>query len=221
MTETTVQHYEISQELRLGSGTDLFDHVADCVCHFINEKQLTDNKISLGEYAKCHLFCPGTCQSSNRWIPRTVHQRNTQKWPTCVTHLVLLSGFTFSFPITHHSLRSGFLVNWTKSFKCMDVVGKDVVQLLNKSLIKKGCYNVNIKAILNDTTGDLKWNIFLVINTGVFVLFSHFINSTCVRVYGLGVSSENPINYVRFTLNRKIITTIESCNRTKYRYQSS
>ncbi|KAK6645117.1 hypothetical protein RUM43_001393 [Polyplax serrata] len=174
VTETTVQHYEISQELRLGSGTDLFDHVADCVCHFINEKQLTDNKISLGEYAKCHLCCPGTCQSSNRWIPRTVQQRNNQKWPASVTRLVLLSGFTFSFPITHHSLRSGFLVNWTKSFKCMDVVGKDVVQLLNKSLLKKGCYNVNIKAILNDTTGtlvmgaliDKKTSIGLIIGTG-------------------------------------------------------
>lgn len=63
------------------------------------------------------------------------------------------TGFTFSFPMVHHSIHSGILVNWTKSFKCTGVEGKDVVQLLNKALIKKGCYNVTVNAILNDTTG--------------------------------------------------------------------
>lgn len=64
-------------------------------------------------------------------------------------------GFTFSFPMAHHSLDSGYLVTWTKTFNCPDVVDKDVVDLLQKSLNKYGHNHIDVMAILNDTTGTL------------------------------------------------------------------
>lgn len=67
----------------------------------------------------------------------------------------LLLGFTFSFPMKQHSLDSGCLVTWTKSFNCPSVVGEDVVKLLKNSLTKIGRNNIDILAILNDTTGTL------------------------------------------------------------------
>lgn len=64
-------------------------------------------------------------------------------------------GFTFSFPMRQHSLDSGSLVTWTKSFNCPSVVGMDVVEKLRKSLLKCRRHNIEILAILNDTTGTL------------------------------------------------------------------
>lgn len=46
-------------------------------------------------------------------------------------------GFTFSFPLTQLGLTKGILVRWTKGFDCSGAVGNDVVQLLQKALIKK------------------------------------------------------------------------------------
>lgn len=64
-------------------------------------------------------------------------------------------GFTFSFPMKQHSLHSAELVTWTKSFNCPSVVGCDVVQLLQTSLMKHGMTNIEVLCILNDTTGTL------------------------------------------------------------------
>jgi hexokinase len=64
-------------------------------------------------------------------------------------------GFTFSFPMKHHGLDKGELVTWTKSFNCPNVVGKDVVHLLRESLKKHNIHNIDVVAILNDTTGTL------------------------------------------------------------------
>jgi len=46
-------------------------------------------------------------------------------------------GFTFSFPVQQTGVNSGFLIEWTKGFSSSDVVGKDVVELLNIALSKK------------------------------------------------------------------------------------
>lgn len=58
--------------------------------------------------------------------------------------------------MAQHSLKTGVLVNWTKSFNCPDVVGYDAVRLLNEALQRKGCKDVSVHAVLNDTTGKLK-----------------------------------------------------------------
>jgi hexokinase len=64
-------------------------------------------------------------------------------------------GFTFSFPMYQKSLNCGILVAWTKSFNCEGVVGEDTVKLLNEAIKRRGDLNVEVNAILNDTTGTL------------------------------------------------------------------
>lgn len=83
-------------------------------------------------------------------------------------------GFTFSFPMRQHSLDSGVLVTWTKSFNCRDVVGEDVVRMLRDALSRCGHNHIEVLAILNDTTGtvlqgariDPKTRIGIVVGTG-------------------------------------------------------
>ncbi|KAM7361430.1 hexokinase type 2-like [Cochliomyia hominivorax] len=104
--------YEIPEQLLVGPGTDLFDHIAECLAKFIK-----------------HL---GTDPDEE-----------------------LPLGFTFSFPLKQNGLDKGELVAWTKGFNCPGVVGRDVVELLREAIDRRGDINVDITAILNDTTGTL------------------------------------------------------------------
>ncbi|XP_063848049.1 hexokinase-2-like [Scylla paramamosain] len=70
-------------------------------------------------------------------------------------------GFTFSFPMTQKSLDVGILVSWTKSFNCSGVVGQDAVSMLNKAIHKRDNLNIDVNAILNDTTGTLVMGSYL------------------------------------------------------------
>ena len=87
---------------------------------------------------------------------------------------VLPLGFTFSFPCKQKGLASGELIKWTKGFTCSDVEGHDIVELLKKSILKRGDIQVHVTALLNDTTGCLmscawkhqKCRIGLIIGTG-------------------------------------------------------
>lgn len=64
-------------------------------------------------------------------------------------------GFTFSFPLTQVGLTKGLLAQWTKGFSCSGVVGEDVVRLLEEALARRGDVQIEVCAILNDTTGCL------------------------------------------------------------------
>lgn len=64
-------------------------------------------------------------------------------------------GFTFSFPLTQVGLTKGILAQWTKGFSCSDVQGEDVVRLLEEALERRGDIQIEVCAILNDTTGCL------------------------------------------------------------------
>ncbi|XP_055307753.1 hexokinase type 2-like [Sitodiplosis mosellana] len=68
-------------------------------------------------------------------------------------HLPL--GFTFSFPLRQLGLTRGLLAQWTKGFACSGVVGEDVVQLLRDAIARRGDVQIDVIAILNDTTGTL------------------------------------------------------------------
>ncbi|XP_050356905.1 hexokinase-1-like isoform X2 [Nymphalis io] len=63
-------------------------------------------------------------------------------------------GFTFSFPMKQHSISSGELITWTKSFKCGGMEGVDVAALLQRCLRARGL-RVTVQVLLNDTTGTL------------------------------------------------------------------
>lgn len=95
----------------LGSGEQLFDHIAECLANFMKEHSVYEEKLPLG--------------------------------------------FTFSFPLTQLGLTKGILARWTKGFNCSGVVGEDVVQLLKDAIARRGDVQIEICAILNDTTGTL------------------------------------------------------------------
>ncbi|XP_077182381.1 hexokinase-3 isoform X2 [Paroedura picta] len=83
-------------------------------------------------------------------------------------------GFTFSFPCNQLSLDKGILLRWTKGFKALGCVGKDVVQLLREAVKRQEHFDLNVVAIVNDTVGtmmscahtDPKCEIGLIIGTG-------------------------------------------------------
>ncbi|XP_042344724.1 hexokinase-2 [Plectropomus leopardus] len=105
------QIYAIPEHLMRGSGSELFDHIADCLANFMEKLGIKDKKLPLG--------------------------------------------FTFSFPCQQTKLDESVLMSWTKSFKASGVEGKDVVNLLRKSIKKRGDFDVDILAVINDTVGTM------------------------------------------------------------------
>ncbi|KAA8592945.1 hypothetical protein FQN60_018400 [Etheostoma spectabile] len=63
------------------------------------------------------------------------------------------------YAIPEHLMRGcgseAVLVSWTKAFKSNGVEGKDVVNLLRKSIKKRGDFDVDILAVINDTVGTM------------------------------------------------------------------
>ncbi|KAF7687187.1 hypothetical protein HF521_014415 [Silurus meridionalis] len=64
-------------------------------------------------------------------------------------------GFTFSFPCQQTKLDESILVSWTKGFKASGVEGRDVVGLLRKAIKKRGDFDIDIVAVINDTVGTM------------------------------------------------------------------
>uniref|UniRef100_A0A1A9WH76 Phosphotransferase n=1 Tax=Glossina brevipalpis TaxID=37001 RepID=A0A1A9WH76_9MUSC len=64
-------------------------------------------------------------------------------------------GFTFSFPMMQTSLKDGILLSWSKGFECAEVVGKNVVALLQEALSRRDNIHIKNIFILNDTTAVL------------------------------------------------------------------
>ncbi|VDM46800.1 unnamed protein product [Toxocara canis] len=64
-------------------------------------------------------------------------------------------GFVFSYPCELTSIRSARLLWWTKGFDIQDCLQKDVVKLLEEALDLSMLTNAKVKAIMNDTVGQL------------------------------------------------------------------
>ncbi|KAK1154424.1 hexokinase-2 isoform X1 [Acipenser oxyrinchus oxyrinchus] len=105
------QIYAIPEDLMRGSGTQLFDHIAECLANFLEKLEIKDKKLPLG--------------------------------------------FTFSFPCQQSKLDESILINWTKGFKSSGVEGRDVVALLRKAISKRGDFDIDILAVINDTVGTM------------------------------------------------------------------
>ncbi|NXG67352.1 HXK1 protein, partial [Hemiprocne comata] len=122
--------YNTPEDIMHGSGTRLFDHVAECLGDFMEKQQIKDKKLPVG--------------------------------------------FTFSFPCRQSKLDEGILITWTKRFKASGVEGADVVRLLNRAIKKRGDYDADIMAVVNDTVGtmmtcgfdDQRCEVGLIIGTG-------------------------------------------------------
>ncbi|XP_032870023.1 hexokinase-2-like [Amblyraja radiata] len=64
-------------------------------------------------------------------------------------------GFTFSFPCQQSKLDESILLTWTKGFKASGVEGQDVVGLLHKAIDRRGDFDIDIVAVVNDTVGTM------------------------------------------------------------------
>lgn len=118
------QKYRVSDSLKTGEATALFNYLADSVDAFLTTHATTG-------YAS-----PGDS-------PRAAANRK-------IVHL----GFTFSFPVEQSAIDSGKLLTWTKGFNVKNVVGQDVVKLLQDAFDRKHM-NVKCVALVNDTVGTL------------------------------------------------------------------
>ncbi|CAB1428484.1 unnamed protein product [Pleuronectes platessa] len=124
------QIYDTPEDIIHGSGTRLFDHVAECLGDFMEKQHIKDKKLPVG--------------------------------------------FTFSFPCQQTKLDEGYLITWTKRFKAGGVEGMDVVKLLTKAIKKRGDYEADIMAVVNDTVGtmmtcgfdDQRCEVGIIIGTG-------------------------------------------------------
>uniref|UniRef100_A0A8B9I0N6 hexokinase n=1 Tax=Astyanax mexicanus TaxID=7994 RepID=A0A8B9I0N6_ASTMX len=124
------QNYETPEDIIHGSGSRLFDHVAECLGDFMEKQKIKDKKLPVG--------------------------------------------FTFSFPCVQTKLDEAVLLTWTKRFKVNGVEGMDVVKLLNKAIKKRGDYDADIMAVVNDTVGtmmtcgfdDQRCEVGIIIGTG-------------------------------------------------------
>ncbi|KAG8202144.1 hypothetical protein JTE90_010503 [Oedothorax gibbosus] len=127
--------FGIPESIMLGTGTQLFDHIAECLANFMERQKVKDLKLPLG--------------------------------------------FTFSFPCKQEGLASARLTGWTKGFKCSGVEGEDVGELLQAAMSRRGDIDVNVVAIINDTTGTLmacahknrECRVGLIIGTGTNACF--------------------------------------------------
>ncbi|XP_014640386.1 PREDICTED: hexokinase-1 isoform X2 [Ceratotherium simum simum] len=122
--------YDTPENIVHGSGSQLFDHVAECLGDFMEKRKIKDKKLPVG--------------------------------------------FTFSFPCRQSKIDEAILITWTKRFKASGVEGADVVKLLDKAIKKRGDYEANIVAVVNDTVGtmmtcgydDQQCEVGLIIGTG-------------------------------------------------------
>ncbi|KAL2092192.1 hypothetical protein ACEWY4_011990 [Coilia grayii] len=105
------QIYAIPEDLMRGHGSELFDHIAECLANFLSKLGIKDKKLPLG--------------------------------------------FTFSFPCQQTKLDESILVSWTKGFKASGVEGKDVVGMLRAAIKKRGDFDIDIVAVINDTVGTM------------------------------------------------------------------
>nr|XP_055024485.1 hexokinase-4 [Misgurnus anguillicaudatus] len=70
-------------------------------------------------------------------------------------HKKLPLGFTFSFPVRHEDLDKGILLNWTKGFKASGAEGNNVVGLLRDAIKRRGDFEMDVVAMVNDTVATM------------------------------------------------------------------
>lgn len=80
-----------------------------------------------------------------------------------------------------HSISSGELITWTKSFKCSGLEGVDVAALLERCLRARNL-QITVRVLLNDTTGTLIAGAHMHKNVGVRTCVDTGRRATCVCV---------------------------------------
>uniref|UniRef100_A0AAZ3PXA4 Hexokinase-2 n=1 Tax=Oncorhynchus tshawytscha TaxID=74940 RepID=A0AAZ3PXA4_ONCTS len=68
-------------------------------------------------------------------------------------------GFTFSFPCHQSKLDQGILLKWTKGFKATGCEGEDVVTLLKDAIYRREEFDLDVVAVVNDTSQSTGTNV--------------------------------------------------------------
>lgn len=89
-------------------------------------------------------------------------------------------GFTFSYPVRQERLAHGILIQWNKAVNCHDVVGQDVVVLLEEALDRAGLGIIKVGALLNDTVGTLVAHAYVDADTRIGVILGTGTNAAYV-----------------------------------------
>ncbi|KAI0363728.1 hypothetical protein BV20DRAFT_1006931 [Pilatotrama ljubarskyi] len=126
------QKYKVSEALKTGEATALFDYLADSVDAFLTE------------FASAVPSSP-TDQANPFASPSLADLPPEPAVPL---------GLTFSFPVEQTALNQGKILTWTKGFSAKNAVGHDVVQLLQDAFNRKHLH-VRCVALVNDTVGAL------------------------------------------------------------------
>ncbi|KAI0662933.1 hexokinase [Cubamyces menziesii] len=127
------QKYKVSEALKTGEATALFDYLADSVDAFLTE------------FASAVPSSPSTEQANPFMSPSLSDLTPEPAVPL---------GLTFSFPVEQTALNRGKILTWTKGFSAKNAVGNDVVQLLQDAFNRKHLH-VRCVALVNDTVGAL------------------------------------------------------------------
>ncbi|CAK5262682.1 unnamed protein product [Mycena citricolor] len=120
------QKYKVSDALKTGEASTLFDYLADSVDAFLTSHPPSDHD-------QQHHYGFGFAEPT----PDVVHL-----------------GLTFSFPVEQTALDSGKILTWTKGFSAKHAIGNDVVKLLQDAFDRKHMH-VKCVALVNDTVGAL------------------------------------------------------------------
>ncbi|KAL4075694.1 hypothetical protein V8B97DRAFT_2002095 [Scleroderma yunnanense] len=123
--------YKVSDALKTGEVTTLFDYLADSVDAFLTESG-----------------------SPSCALPPSLARResNDGSLDDDADRPYIPLGLTFSFPVEQTALDSGRLLTWTKGFSAKNAIGKDVVKLLQDAFDRKNMH-VRCVALVNDTVG--------------------------------------------------------------------
>ncbi|KAL6065139.1 hypothetical protein STEG23_031985, partial [Scotinomys teguina] len=161
------QIYAIPEDIMRGSGTQLFDHIAECLANFMDKLQIKAKKLPLG--FTFSFPCHQTKLDEDACPVRTVPWVSSPE----------LNKLEVVRTVTPSSGGSGtggesFLVSWTKGFKSSGVEGRDVVDLIRKAIRRRGDFDIDIVAVVNDTVGtmmtcgydDQNCEIGLIVGTG-------------------------------------------------------
>ncbi|KIP09830.1 hypothetical protein PHLGIDRAFT_125977 [Phlebiopsis gigantea 11061_1 CR5-6] len=126
------QKYRVSDALKTGEASALFDYLADSVDAF-----LTTPTVS-----------PTTAASNPFAGSSAIDEIDPEADPA------LPLGLTFSFPVEQTALNEGKVLTWTKGFSAKNAIGNDVVKLLQDAFNRKHLH-VRCVALVNDTVGAL------------------------------------------------------------------
>ncbi|KAF9246894.1 hexokinase [Melanogaster broomeanus] len=127
------QKYKVSEALKTGEVTTLFDYLADSVDAFLTDSGSPSSALPPSLAHESHAKVLGNEDSDQPYVSLAL---------------------TFSFPVEQTALDSGKLLTWTKGFAAKNAIGKDVVKLLQDAFDRKHIH-VKCVALVNDTVGAL------------------------------------------------------------------